>query len=207
LAIYLRRRCAEGDADFVSGIVTSFVRLYVFFTTDLFSDFTYLCIMTQTWTFIEPACYLIAATLPSLRPLSRAIMETAIMQSIRSRLLSYSRSRGRSTNNSGSGSGRSWGRGRNSRGTGLSNLNRSKIEADKYDAESGGKGPFSKLVDSSAKTPESSILSGEVDRISGDDKGIMVRKDLRVEVHDYPRDKTTRGTGTRRADWANKYDV
>ena len=42
-----------------------------FFGTDLFADVTYQCVVTVSWTIVEAGVYVIAATLPSLRPLIR----------------------------------------------------------------------------------------------------------------------------------------
>ena len=58
-----------------SGMITSILRFVTFFQTDLFSDPTYLVIETMTWTCVEPGVYLIAACLPSLRPLVRPLFK------------------------------------------------------------------------------------------------------------------------------------
>ncbi|KAF2183416.1 hypothetical protein K469DRAFT_583387 [Zopfia rhizophila CBS 207.26] len=57
------------------GIVTAVLRFVSFFEVDLFSDITYLCVTTTSWTIIEPGVYLIAATMPTLRPLIRRIFK------------------------------------------------------------------------------------------------------------------------------------
>ena len=56
-----------------SGIVTSIIRISLFFTTDLFADPTYNCITTMTWTTVEPCVYLIAACMPSIRPMKKQL--------------------------------------------------------------------------------------------------------------------------------------
>ncbi|KAF2464529.1 uncharacterized protein BDR25DRAFT_155204, partial [Lindgomyces ingoldianus] len=61
-------------ATFISGslgLVTCIIRMVNFFTTDLFADPTYNCVATMTWTTVEPGVYLMAACMPSLRPLKR----------------------------------------------------------------------------------------------------------------------------------------
>ncbi|KAF2441995.1 hypothetical protein P171DRAFT_522905 [Karstenula rhodostoma CBS 690.94] len=55
------------------GIVTCIIRIVFFFTTDLYADPTYNCIATMTWTTVEPGVYLIAASMPSIRPLKKRI--------------------------------------------------------------------------------------------------------------------------------------
>lgn len=52
-------------------MVTGILRLVYFFETDLFADVTYQSVVTMSWTLVEPGVYVIAATLPSLRPLVR----------------------------------------------------------------------------------------------------------------------------------------
>ena len=54
-----------------SGIVTGICRLVMFFRIDLFKDVTYDGVQTMAWTLVEPGVYMIAATLPSMRPLVR----------------------------------------------------------------------------------------------------------------------------------------
>jgi hypothetical protein len=44
-----------------------------FFTIDLFSDPTFKCIPTMTWTLVEPGVYFMAACMPTLRPLKRKV--------------------------------------------------------------------------------------------------------------------------------------
>ncbi|KAF7510718.1 hypothetical protein GJ744_006084 [Endocarpon pusillum] len=51
------------------GIVTAIIRLIKFFSNDLFSDPTYLCVSIMSWTIIEPGAYLICSILPHLRSL------------------------------------------------------------------------------------------------------------------------------------------
>lgn len=52
-------------------MVTGILRMVYFFQTDLFADVTFQCVVTMSWTLVEPGVYVIAATLPSLRPLLR----------------------------------------------------------------------------------------------------------------------------------------
>ncbi len=52
-------------------MVTCILRMVYFFETDLFADVTYQSVVTMSWTLVEPGVYVIAATLPSLRPLVR----------------------------------------------------------------------------------------------------------------------------------------
>ena len=71
------------------GIVTSAVRLISFFQTHLFADPTYFGAKTLTWTIVEPGVYLIAATLPSLRPLLRHVVKDLETSTLFTRLQSY----------------------------------------------------------------------------------------------------------------------
>lgn len=59
---------------YTSGIVTCIIRTVEFFTRDLFTDPTFNCIMTMIWTAIEPSVYMMAACMPSIRPLKRILM-------------------------------------------------------------------------------------------------------------------------------------
>ena len=59
-----------------SGVVTGILRLVYFFQVDMFADVTWYSVSTMTWTLAEPGVYLIAATLPSLRPLVRHVFKT-----------------------------------------------------------------------------------------------------------------------------------
>ena len=54
--------------------MTAVLRFVAFFKVDLFSDPTFLVVDTMTWTCVEPGVYLIAATLPSLRPLFHTVI-------------------------------------------------------------------------------------------------------------------------------------
>ncbi|KAL8732940.1 MAG: hypothetical protein Q9181_003762 [Wetmoreana brouardii] len=59
------------------GMITGIIRLIYFFQIDMFADVTWHAPGTMSWTLIEPGVYLIAATLPSLRPLLRnAVTDT-----------------------------------------------------------------------------------------------------------------------------------
>jgi hypothetical protein len=73
-----------------SGIVTSGLRFATFFQVDLFSDPTYLVVETMTWTCVEPGVYLIAATLPSLRPLVVPVLASVNLSNVYSRVRSLS---------------------------------------------------------------------------------------------------------------------
>ncbi|KAH8691694.1 hypothetical protein GQ44DRAFT_695530 [Phaeosphaeriaceae sp. PMI808] len=57
------------------GILTSILRTVNFFTIDFFVDPTYLATQTTIWTITEPGVYLIAACMPTLRPLKRIIFK------------------------------------------------------------------------------------------------------------------------------------
>ena len=52
-----------------SGLVTSIIRFTSFFTTDAVTDGTWASVNLMTWTVLEPGVYLIAACLPTYRPL------------------------------------------------------------------------------------------------------------------------------------------
>lgn len=82
------------------GIVTAIVRLAVFFTADMFADITWHCIEFLTWTTIEPGIYLIAACLPSLRPLFRKMFKDCDFGSIWAQIRSYAFKIPRQTNDS-----------------------------------------------------------------------------------------------------------
>ena len=51
------------------GIIPATVRIIMFFRINLFDDITYNAVPLMSWTIIEPSMYLIAACIPSLRPL------------------------------------------------------------------------------------------------------------------------------------------
>ncbi|KAF2794710.1 hypothetical protein K505DRAFT_360851 [Melanomma pulvis-pyrius CBS 109.77] len=57
------------------GIVTSALRFVAFLDVNVFDDITYLSVSTTRWTIIEPGVYLIAATMPTLRPLIRHLVK------------------------------------------------------------------------------------------------------------------------------------
>lgn len=63
-------------------MVTGIVRLVYFFQIDLFADVTFNSVGTMTWTLIEPGVYLIAATLPSLRPLIRYFFKGVTLKAL-----------------------------------------------------------------------------------------------------------------------------
>lgn len=50
-------------------MLTGILRMVNFFGTDLFADITFECVVGVSWTIVEAGVYVIAATLPSLRPL------------------------------------------------------------------------------------------------------------------------------------------
>ena len=60
-----------------SGIVTSVLRFIEFYVHDALTDVTFSAINILTWTCIEPGVYFIAATLPSLQPLVRFLLQKA----------------------------------------------------------------------------------------------------------------------------------
>ncbi|MCJ1260736.1 hypothetical protein MMC22_000598 [Lobaria immixta] len=82
------------------GIVTAIVRLAVFFTTDLVSDQPWHSIKWLTMTTIEPGIYLIAACLPSLRPLFRKFFRDSDFGTIWARIRSYDFKLPKQTNDS-----------------------------------------------------------------------------------------------------------
>lgn len=68
-------------------MITGIVRLVYFFRTDLFADVTFQTVVPMTWTLVEPGVYLIAATLPSLRPLVRYLFQDIRLETYYSNLL------------------------------------------------------------------------------------------------------------------------
>ena len=68
-------------------MITGVIRLVYFFRIDLFADVTYHSVETMTWTVVEPGVYLIAATLPSLRPLVRYVFHDVEWDNIYNHLL------------------------------------------------------------------------------------------------------------------------
>ncbi|KAF2117918.1 hypothetical protein BDV96DRAFT_406243 [Lophiotrema nucula] len=59
------------------GIVGAILRFVSFLQVNIFDDITYLVISPGYWTIIEPGLYLVAATVPTLRPLVRRIIKAA----------------------------------------------------------------------------------------------------------------------------------
>ncbi|KAF2745692.1 hypothetical protein M011DRAFT_131934 [Sporormia fimetaria CBS 119925] len=59
------------------GMVAAILRFVSFLQVELFTDITYHGITTTSWTIIEPGVYLVAATMPTLRPLIRRISRRA----------------------------------------------------------------------------------------------------------------------------------
>ncbi|KUJ07887.1 uncharacterized protein LY89DRAFT_789535 [Mollisia scopiformis] len=57
------------------GFITAIVRCLTFYTSNLFSDPTWLAGKTMTWTIIESSAYFICACLPRLRPLLQLFLE------------------------------------------------------------------------------------------------------------------------------------
>jgi hypothetical protein len=51
------------------GLITSILRFVNFFEVAVFVDVTWYSVPTEIWTIVETGCYLIAACLPSFRPL------------------------------------------------------------------------------------------------------------------------------------------
>ena len=70
-----------------SGIVTGIIRLVYFFQIDMFADVTWHAPGTMSWTLVEPGVYLIAATLPSLRPLVRYFFKDVKLDTLYNNLL------------------------------------------------------------------------------------------------------------------------
>lgn len=60
------------------------LRFVAFLEVDVFEDVTYLCISTTCWSIIEPGVYLMAATVPTLRPLVRRFASQVPLCSVRS---------------------------------------------------------------------------------------------------------------------------
>lgn len=71
------------------GIITSAVRLISFSQTHFFADPTYFGVKTLIWTIVEPGVYLIAATLPSLRPLLRHVVQNLEISTLFTRLQNF----------------------------------------------------------------------------------------------------------------------
>lgn len=94
-------KTVEANSYARSGIITAILRLVNFSTVEFFSDVTYLCINTLTWTVVESSAYLIFAILPGLRPLLRYLFEgghiSKNFSTLTSRLLGRSHSQGNST--------------------------------------------------------------------------------------------------------------
>ena len=65
------------------------MRFIFFFRSDVLVDVTWYSIDLWTWTTIEPGMYLIAAALPSLRPLLGLIFQNVDFSTLGSRLLHY----------------------------------------------------------------------------------------------------------------------
>ena len=70
-----------------------------FFQTPLLEDPSFYSVKTMTWTVVKPSIYLIAATLPSLRPLIQRISKNVNYVSFFTRLQSYFFSTQRETDN------------------------------------------------------------------------------------------------------------
>lgn len=68
-----------------SGIIAAIVRAVVFFQTDAVTDATWTGTSLKTWTEIEPFFYLIAACLPTYRPLIKRVASTRAISTITSR--------------------------------------------------------------------------------------------------------------------------
>lgn len=71
-------------------MITAIIRMVFFFTTDFFSDPTYIAATIMAWTMTEPGVYLIAACLPSLRPISGKGFQDVAFSTAYSRLVGYS---------------------------------------------------------------------------------------------------------------------
>lgn len=68
-------------------MVTGIIRLVYFFQIDMFADVTFHSVGTMTWTLVEPGVYLIAATLPSLRPLVKYFFKDVKLERLYKKLL------------------------------------------------------------------------------------------------------------------------
>lgn len=68
-------------------MVTGIIRLVYFFQINMFEDVTFHAVGTMTWTLVEPGVYLIAATLPSLRPLVRYFFKYVTLETLYNKLL------------------------------------------------------------------------------------------------------------------------
>jgi hypothetical protein len=71
-----------------SGTFALIIRFAEFFTLDIFTDSAWTSVNLRIWgNAVEPGTYLIAACLPSLRPLFRPLLKDFSFRSLRSRLL------------------------------------------------------------------------------------------------------------------------
>ncbi|KAI4123828.1 MAG: hypothetical protein LQ338_005088, partial [Usnochroma carphineum] len=84
-------------------MITGIIRLVYFFQIDMFEDVTFHAVGTMTWTLVEPGVYLIAATLPSLRPLIRYLFKDIEFKALYKNLHNrYSRTFSKQKNSEGS---------------------------------------------------------------------------------------------------------
>lgn len=61
------------------GLIASIFRFTTFFRNDAITDGTFSSVELMSWTIIEPGIYLMAACLPSLRPLAQRIFKDTIL--------------------------------------------------------------------------------------------------------------------------------
>ncbi|TVY84800.1 hypothetical protein LSUE1_G000829 [Lachnellula suecica] len=74
---------------FSIGLITAILRFVNFFKTNVFLDPTWYVIGVMVWTTAEPGCYLIAACLPSFRPLFGTLFNKIDFNSIGQRMQWY----------------------------------------------------------------------------------------------------------------------
>jgi hypothetical protein len=74
--------------DLFSGTLTAILRFAFFYNVPLAKDLSFHGARLVVWTTVEPGVYLIAACLPSLRPLFKSAIESASMGSVRGRFQS-----------------------------------------------------------------------------------------------------------------------
>lgn len=70
-------------------MVTGIIRFVYFCKPDLLADPTFNSVGTLTWTLVESGIYLIAATLPSLRPLLRYFFKDIKFETLYKNLLGH----------------------------------------------------------------------------------------------------------------------
>ena len=68
-------------------MITGIIRMVYFFQIDILADPTYQSVGIMAWTLVEPGVYLIAATLPSLRPLLQYLFKDVKFKTLYNNLL------------------------------------------------------------------------------------------------------------------------